>query len=171
MTAYDVMRAKRAIRQFTNQPISDEVAHTILNAGRLAQSSKNLQERMFIAVRDKATLKAMSECGQFMGHLEGADLGIAIVTPDPNTKFQLLFDAGQAAAYMQLAAWELGVGSCLASVYEPDKLRSILGFPADWVARICISFGYPTPEAMRPRPANPEGRKEYDAVVRWEKWA
>ena len=39
---------------------------------------------------------------------------------DPGEKFQTMFDAGQAAAYMQLAAWELGVGSCLASIYEPE---------------------------------------------------
>ena len=53
MTAYDVIRAKRAIRQFTDQPISDEVTQTILNAGRLAQSSKNLQERLFVAIRNR----------------------------------------------------------------------------------------------------------------------
>ena len=35
MTAYDVIRTKRAIRQFTDQPISDEVTQTIINAGRL----------------------------------------------------------------------------------------------------------------------------------------
>ena len=67
MTAYDVIRAKRAIRQFTDQSISDEVAHTIFNAGRLAQSSKNLQERMFIAVRDKETLKALSDLRRICG--------------------------------------------------------------------------------------------------------
>src|SRR4026208_2491658 len=107
MSAYDVIRAKRAIRQFHDQPISDEVAHTILNAGRLAQSSKNSQERSFIAIRDHETLEALSTCGDFAGHLAGAALGIAILTPDPNSKFQLMFDAGQSAAYMQLAAWEL----------------------------------------------------------------
>ena len=132
MSAYDVIRAKRAIRQFTDQPISDEVAHTILNAGRLAQSSKNLQERTFIAIRDRETLQALSTCGEWAGHLAGAAMGIAILTPDPAIKFQLMFDAGQSAAYMQLAAWELGVGSCLASIYDGEKARSILNFPVEW---------------------------------------
>jgi nitroreductase len=171
MTAYDVIRAKRAIRQFTDQPISDEVAHTILNAGRLAQSSKNLQERAFIAIRDRETLKALSTCGQWAGHLAGAALGIAILTPDPAIKFQLMFDAGQSAAYMQLAAWELGVGSCLASIYEGEKAREILKFPAEWHLRTAISFGYPLPEALAERPARKEGRKEYDEVVKWDGWS
>ena len=91
----------------------------------------------------KAILKALSETGTYAGHLAGAALAVAILVPDPDDRFQTLFDAGQAAAYMQLAAWELGVGSCLASIYEPDKAREILGFPPGWQVRICISFGYP----------------------------
>lgn len=171
MTAYDVIRAKRAIRKFTDQPLPDEVANTILNAGRLAQSSKNLQERMFIAIRDRETLQAVATCGEWAGHLAGAAMGVAILTPDPNIKFQLMFDAGQSAAYMQLAAWELGVGSCLASIYDGEKARSILGFPAEWHLRTAISFGYPTPEALAPRPAKPEGRKEFEDVVLWDHWS
>lgn len=170
MNVYDAIRSKRAVREFIDQPISDEVVTTILNAGRLAQSSKNLQERVFVAIRDRATLTALSQCGPWMGHLAGAALGIAILTPDPSIKFQLLFDAGQAAAYMQLAAWELGIGSCLATVYEPEKVRELLRVPAEWHSRLCISFGYPTPAALAPRPAKPDGRKSFDEVVRWDKW-
>lgn len=171
MTAYDVIRAKRAIRHFTGQPIDDEAAHTILNAGRLAQSSKNLQERRFIAVRNREILQALSTCGQWAGHLAGAALGVAILTPDPEGKFQLMFDAGQSAAYMQLAAWEIGIGSCIASIYEGEKAREILKFPAEWHLRIALSFGYPTPEAIAPRPAKREGRKDFDELVLWEGWS
>jgi nitroreductase len=170
MSTYDVIRAKRAIRDFTGQPISDEVAETILNAGRLAQSSKNLQERLFVAIRDRETLKALSTCGEWAGHLAGAAMGVAILTPDPTIKFQLMFDAGQSAAYMQLAAWELGIGSCLASIYDGEKARGILNFPVEWHLRIAISFGYPTAEALAERPARAEGRKAFDAVVKWESW-
>lgn len=171
MTAYDVIRAKRAVRHFTDQPISDETAQIILNAGRLAQSSKNLQERLFVAIRKRETLEALSTCGDWAGHLAGAAMGVAILTPDPAAKFQLLFDAGQAAAYMQLVAWELGIGSCLASIYDGEKARGILHFPAEWHLRVAISFGYPTAEALASRPPRPEGRKEFDSVVQWEGWA
>lgn len=170
MNVYETIRAKRAIRHFTEQPLPDEAVNTILNAGRLAQSSKNLQERLFVAIRDRHRLKALSQCGPWMGHLAGAALGVAILTPDPADKFQLLFDAGQAAAYMQLAGWELGVGSCLGTVYEPEKVRDLLGFPAEWHSRFCLSFGYPTAEASAPRLPKPDGRKSLDEVVRWEKW-
>lgn len=170
MHVNDVIRAKRAIRQFEDRPLPDEVARAILNAGRLSQSSKNTQPWQFVAVRDRATLEALSQCGTWAGHLAGAALGVAILTPNPDEKFQTMFDAGQTAAYMQLAAWELGVGSCLASIYEPERARTILGFPAEWHLRIALSFGYPTPEALAPRPPRPDGRKSFEDVVHWDRW-
>jgi nitroreductase len=170
MTVQDVIRAKRAIRQFEDRPLPDEVARAILNAGRLSQSSKNTQPWQFVAVRDRATLDALSKCGTWAGHLAGAALGVAILTPDPAEKFQTMFDAGQAAAYMQLTAWELGVGSCLASIYEPQQAQTILGYPAEWHLRIALSFGYPAPEAIAPRPPRPEGRKTFEDVVHWDRW-
>ncbi|HEX2908962.1 MAG TPA: nitroreductase family protein [Phototrophicaceae bacterium] len=168
MNVYEAIRAKRAVRHFQDTPLPDEIVRQILNAGRLSQSSKNTQPWHFIAVRDRETLTALSKTGEWAGHLAETALGVAILTPDPTEKFQVMFDAGQAAAYMQLAAWELGVGSCLASIYEPDKARDILGFPAEWHLRIALSFGYPAQNTERP--PRPGGRKTFDEVVHWDKW-
>lgn len=170
MNVYDAVRTKRAIRQFQDKPLPEEVVQTILNAGRLSQSSKNTQPWQYIAIRDRATLEAISKTGTWAGHLAGAALGVAILTPNPDEKFQTLFDAGQTAAYMQLAAWELGVGSCLASIYEPEQARAALNFPQEWTLHIALSFGYPTEEAVAPRAVRPNGRKSLDEVVHWDKW-
>ncbi len=129
MDVSEAIRLKRAIRQFSSQPLPQQTVIAILNSGRRAQSSKNTQPWNFIAITDKGLLKGLSECGMYASHLSGAALGVAIVHADPGATFQLLFDIGQCAAYMQLAAWELGIGSCLASIYEPDKARQLLGFP------------------------------------------
>ena len=161
---------KRAVRKFKNILLSEEVVHAILNAGRRSQSSKNSQAWQFIAIQDKAILKALSECGTWAGHLAGAALGVAILTPDPGEKFQTMFDAGQAAAYMQLAAWELGVGSVPASIYEPEKAREILGFPPDWHLRIALSFGYPAEEQVLTAMPQKGGRNAFEDVVHWDKW-
>ena len=86
----------------------------------------------------------------------------------PEQKETLLFDAGQAAAHMQLRAWELGVASCLGSVYEQEPARSLLCYPESLYLRIVIAFGYPrdTP----PAPVRRGGRRALDDVVRWERW-
>ncbi len=170
MNVADAIRTKRAVRNFQPKPLPEDVIRAILNAGRRSQSSKNEQTWQFIAIRDKSILKALSECGQWAGHLAGAALGIAIITPDPTIKFQTLFDAGQAAAFMQLAALELGVGSCPASIYDAEKARGILGFPAEFTLRFALSFGYPADEAKLSAPPKKGGRRPLDELVHWDRW-
>ena len=108
MNVSEAIRMKRAVRDFSSKPITKDLVDSILNAGRRAQSSKNTQPWRFVAIQDKNILKALSKCGKGAGHLADAALAIAILTPDPTEKFQVMFDAGQSAANMQLAAWELG---------------------------------------------------------------
>jgi nitroreductase len=170
LSVHDAIRTKRAIRKFTADPLPDDVIQAILNAGRLAQSSKNMQAWHFIAILDKATLKSLSECGDFAGHLAGATLGVALITPDPDLRFNVMFDAGQAAAYMQLAAWELGIGSCLATIYHYDRARHILRFPDDMHLRIAISFGYPQEPEKQDHPPRKTGRRTFDEVIHWDHW-
>lgn len=170
MNTLESIKSKRAIREFKDTPLPEETINIILNAGRLAQSAKNIQAWHFIAIQDKHILKQLSELGQFSGHLAGAALGVAILTPPPEQRFSILFDAGQAAAYMQLAGWELGIGSCLATIYEPEKARDLLGFPEDWHIHIAISFGYPQAEELTARQTRKNGRKQFDQVVHKDKW-
>ena len=170
MNVSTAIRFKRAVRKFLPDGLPEGTILTILQAGRRAQSSKNTQPWHFIAITDKVILKALSECGDSAGHLAGAALGIAILHPDPAEKFQTMFDIGQAAAYMQLAAWELGVGSCLASIYDPDKARLLLGFPQAMFLRFAISFGYPQKlDALTNLPQK-GGRRPLSEIVHWEKW-
>lgn len=170
MKVSEAIRTKRAVRKFLDKPLPDEIVTSILNAGRRSQSSKNNQGWQFIAIRDKEILKALSQCGEWAGHIAGAALCVAILTPKPTEKFQTMFDAGQAAAFMQLAAWELGVGSCPASIYEAEEARAILGFPAEWHLRLALSFGYALEEEKLSTPPRKGGRRSLEEVVHWEKW-
>ena len=170
MNVSDAIRTKRAVRKFQEKPLPEDVVRDILNAGRRSQSSKNEQTWQFIAIQDKAILKGLSVCGTWAGHLAGAALGVAILTPDPTAKFQIMFDAGHAAAYMQLFAWELGVGSCPASIYEHEKAREILGFPTEWHLRIVLSFGYPADEERLTAAPKKGGRRSLEEILHWDTW-
>jgi nitroreductase len=170
MNVSDAIRTKRAVRKFLEKPLSEETMRVILNAGRRSQSSKNNQDWQFIAVTDKAILKELSQCGEWAGHIAGAALAVAILTPDPDEKFQYLFDAGQSAAFMQLAAWEMGVGSCPASLYDFEQARTILGFPSEWHARLALSFGYAEEDGKISVALKKGGRMALDEIVHWEKW-
>lgn len=156
----ELIRTKRAVREFSSQPVAEEVVLEILEAGRLAQSSKNDQPWHFIVVHDRETLRQLSTCGRYAGHLAGADFAIALVI-QPGYDF----DMGQAAAYMQLAAWDRGVGSCIASMWEPERAKAILGIPADKQFDTAISFGYPAR-----LPGKIRDRRPFEQIVRLEKW-
>jgi nitroreductase len=170
MSSLDSIRTKRAVRQFEDRPLPPETVHLILNAGRRAQSAKNTQPWHFIAVQDRERLLKLSTFGTFAGHLAGAALGVGIITPPPETRFSVMFDAGQAASYMQLAAWDLGVGSCLATIYQPDLARQLLGFPDDLTMLVAISFGYPQDSGLLSAMPKKGGRRSFEESVHWELW-
>jgi nitroreductase len=165
MSVSDLIRTQRATRQFSQQPVSEEDIRTILNAGRRAQSSKNTQPWYFIVIRDRETLQRLSECGKFASHLPNAAFAIALVTPNADR-----FDLGQAAAYLQLAAWDLGIGSCIVAMHEAEKAKAVLNVPADLYFDLIIDFGYPASQENT-QPLKKGGRKSLDEVVRWEHWS
>jgi nitroreductase len=168
MDVYQAVRSKRATRQFAERSGSDEVINLVLDAGRRAQSSKNTQPWHFIVVTERERLTQLAALGPYAGHLAGAAFGVLLASPDPAQRWSIAFDLGQAAAYMQLAAWEQGVGSCIGSIYEPEKAREMLGVPAVLTVQVALSFGY-SAEA-RPRPARKGGRKPLSEIAHRERW-
>ena len=170
MEVSQAIKMKRAVREFTDDPIPDDQLEAVINAGRRAQSSKNTQPWHFIVVRDRETLAAMSELGQFAKQLAGAAVAVVILTPDPAARWSIMFDAGQAAGYMQLAAWELGIGSCPVTIYEPEKARGLLGFPDNLHVRAVLSMGYPKDPSELTAFLHKGGRKELSEVVSLNRW-
>jgi len=168
MDVLEAIRTKHSVRQFQDKPLPDEVVRAILEAGRRAPSSRNTQPWVFLAIRERERLVKMAEISVTAKHLTGAALGVVILTPDPSQSYHIMFDAGMAATYMMFAAWEQGVGSCVGSINGTEEARQFLGFPSDFHARICLSFGY---SLEAPRPARKGGRKPFDEVVRWETWS
>lgn len=164
---------KRVIRTFADRPLDAAHLDRILRAGRRAGSSKNLQRWSFIVCRDRDHLRDLSTLGPWAGHLAGAAVAIALVTPDPqaaDAPLSVMFDLGQAADAMMLTAWELGVGSVPATVYEHDRARELLGYPADHHCEYLLSFGYPADPDDLTRPLKTGGRKPLDDLVHEERW-
>ena len=165
--------SKRMVREFANRPLAPQHLSRILDAGRHAASSKNKQRWDFIVIRDRATLRRLAEVGPFAGHVAGAAAAIALVTPDPtvpDASLSLVWDAGLAAENMMLAAWELGIGSCPATVYDQSVAREILAYPDDRWCGYILSFGYPADPDDLTRPPRTGGRKPLDEVVHRERW-
>lgn len=174
MNVQDAIHRKRAVRQFAERPLAEEDLSAILEAGRRAHSAKNRQRWAFIVVRDRARLAQLATLGPWCGHVAGAAAAVALVTPDPRAEgasLSITWDLGGAAAQMMLAAWERGIGSCPATVYEPERARETLGYPADLHCEFMLSFGYPADPDVMTRPNAAGGRRPVEDLVHLERWA
>ena len=171
--AWTTIRTKRMVRTFERRPLDAEHLTRIVDAGRHAASSKNQQRWDFVVVEDRARLEALSKCGPYAGHIAGAAAAIALVTPDPRGaggSLSVIWDVGMAAENMMLAAWELGIGSCPATVYEQAVPRDVLSLPPDRFCGWILSFGYAADPEDLSRPPKAGGRKALDEVVHRETW-
>ena len=61
MEIYDVMRTTGATRQFTGDPLPDEVLERILDNARFAPSGGNRQGTRVVVIRDRQTRQALAE--------------------------------------------------------------------------------------------------------------
>ena len=173
MDTEEAVRRIRALRHFRPQPLAEDDLFAILDAGRHAGSSKNLQRWHFIVVRERERLKDLAAVGPFATHLAGGAAAIALITPDPrapDAPLSIAFDLGRAAQNMVLVAWARGVGSVPATVYEQELCRSILGYPADQHCEYILNFGYPADESAAAGPPRAGGRLQLDDIVYWERW-
>ncbi len=174
MTTWDAVHDKRAVREFAARPLEPAHLERILAAGRRAHSSKNQQRWGFIVVQDPDRRLDLAKVGPFAGHLAGAAVAVALVTPDPragDTALSVTWDLGGAAAQMMLVAWELGIGSCPATVYDFDLARELLGYPVGMHCEYILSFGYPADPAVLTRPNRQGGRKPLEELVHLERWS
>ena len=170
---WEAIDSLRVVREFSPQPLAPWVVERLLDAGRRTGSSKNQQRWAFIACRDRAHLAELGTLGPWAGHLAGAAVAIALLTPDPATTdapLSVMWDLARAAQSMVLAAWELGIGSVPATVYDHGRARELLGFPADWHCEFILSLGYPADPALLDAPKRAGGRRALAELVHEERW-
>jgi nitroreductase len=160
----------RVVRAYRPDPLPDDVLTRILDTGRHAGSSKNLQRWTFVVVRDRDALRRLAEVGPFGQPLTAATAGIALVTPSDDTRDSVTWDLGRAAQNMVLAAWALGVGSCPVTVYDHDLASRLLGLPDGQRCPFLLAMGWPADPDDLTRPPRAGGRRELAEVVRYERW-
>lgn len=162
-STFDVIRTKRDTRAYADRPIPKDIEQRILQAGRMAGSSKNSQPVRFVVLRDRARKEELAACGDFSTHLPSAPLAVALVlTPGGGP-----LDAGRAAQNMMIAAWAEGITSCPTSMHRPDDAAKVLGLPEDHRVAVVLPFAYPA-EGGEGRPGRPRlPLSEYVHEDRW----
>lgn len=147
----------RQVREFTAEPIDPEALDAILDAARWSGSARNAQPWRFVAIRDRATLDAVSEAGLPQTRsLASAAAAVAVAMPaEQGSGISHAFDEGRAAERMLVAASMLGLGAGIAWVRGEARatVAELLGVPEGRFVRTVVAIGHPTATALRPKSA------------------
>jgi len=159
------------IRQYTNEPVPDDVVAQLLDLARWTGSSRNTQPWQFVVVRDKAKLKALASMRPNINWAADAPVGIAIVLDEAGVSNA--YDEGRLTERVLTGATLLGYGGGVAWFGEDEhqtKAKATLGIPADKTARQMIMIGKPRSKDD-PRPYGPKrGRKPLSDIAHYERW-
>lgn len=140
MDTFLAIASRRDQRRYRPDPLADDVATRILDAGRLAGSASNRQPWTFVVPESRARVEAIADAVFVPGNVLSAGLVVAIVVTG---KGPVSFDAGRAAQSMLLAAWNEGVASCPNGVADRDALHAALDLPDEESPVIVLTFGMP----------------------------
>ncbi|MGC8699309.1 MAG: nitroreductase family protein [Candidatus Acidifodinimicrobium sp.] len=167
----NLIKTRRAIREFTEIPIPEEDIRDIIEAAIWAPSASNMNAREFVAVRDKGNIrkiKAFSPgmftdpayiivlCTNEQKALEvGGELG--------RDKASLM-DIAVSTQNILLSAWAKGIGSCPLASFNSTAISKILHLPSHIRPDLLITMGYPARV-----PETPE-RPKIDEVTFYEQY-
>lgn len=147
----ELLKSRRTCRQFTNKSVGKESIEYILEAARLSPSGHRIKPWDFIVVEDKETLKALSVSkASGAALIEGAAAAI-VVAADITKTDVWVEDCSIATIIMQLAAEELGLGSCWVQIRmrkdaegndATDNVKRILNLPENYSVLSIVAIGH-----------------------------
>ncbi len=167
MDAYLTVTSMRAVREYAGRPIPADAAQRILEAGRMAGSSRNRQPWRFIVVDSPSLRERLAEAVSAPANVRGAALVVVIAL---RGKGPTGFDAGRAAQNMMLTAWNDYIGSCPTGLRDVDGVAELLDLEEDERPMMVLTFGYPahTRDPLRREAVEwieRADRKPFDEVV------
>ncbi len=149
MDVFEAIKTRRSIQEYKDKKVEEEKLQRILEAGRLAPSAKNIQERRFIVVRDKGTREKLAQAARnqsFVAQAPVCIIGCAAIADYRMTCGQKAYpiDVAIAVDHMTLVAVEEGLGTCWIGAFFEDQVKDILKIPDDIRVVTLLSLGYPS---------------------------
>ncbi len=169
MDFMDVIKQRRSIRKFTEQPVPDEIIDRIIETARLAPSWANKQGVRYIIVRDPTRVQALVDAiGQ--GWAKNARVFVVAcikaLSSGANTNGLEYFtvDAAIGMEHVVLAATNEGLGTCWIGHFDEKKAQAALDIPKRFRVVAITPLGYPD---QTPRP---QDRLAMEKIAYWDKF-
>lgn len=173
MDAIENMLKRISVRQYSEQEITDEALHTILEAGMSGPTAVNARPWSFIVVRNPEMLCRMADGnGRAAEPLRGAKVGILLCgdleRAFPPAPDYWVVDGSIAVQNMILAANAMGIGSVWLGTWPQqnkiDAQKALFQLPEHIIPHSILALGYPKEESSKEKQLYEEDR------VHFEKW-
>jgi len=170
MDYFTLIEERHSVRVYQQREVEDEKLQSIFHAANRAPSAGDLQAYHIVAVRSPEVRQALARAALDQGSVAQAPV-ILVFLADPGRSgakyghrgetLYSLQDATIACAYAQLAAHDLGLGSCWVGAFRKDAVREAIGSPPEQVPVALLTLGYPAEEPQ----ITP--RRSLTDLVRW----
>lgn len=157
------LKSRRAVRTFTDEPVSDDDLWQMAQAGRWASNGGNMHPHRFLIVRDAVKIRQVQSFAP--GMLTAPTALIVLLTDhdaakrarwDFSNSYVHWVDTGTAAQNMMSVAHSLGLGTCPVTSFSHSGVATVLGLPAHITPELLLMIGHPQPV---PRNLNPNAPK------------
>lgn len=163
----DVISNRFSCKKYADRSIEKEKLISILEAGRLAPTAKNLQEQHIYVVSTKENLEKIDKATPCR---YGAPC-VLIVAYDRNNTYHYpngkqesgAEDATIVATHMILAARNEGIDSCWLNCFDADVVKSEFALPENEEVVMLMDLGYGEMGPLQ----NHENRKDLSETVTW----
>lgn len=171
MSVLNIIRKRKSVRKYKDDPIPEEILNRVLEAARLAPSGKNLQPWKFIVVKDEKLRKRLAEAAAHQSFIAQAPV-IIVGCGYPERCYAKMgrymkswpVDVAIAVEHLILQACEEGLGTCWIGAFREDEVKSILDIPPEVKVLALTPLGYP---ATEPKPRD---RKELSEIISYDKF-
>jgi len=163
----DPILARRSIREYTDEPVTNDEIRTLLEAAMAAPSGMNRKPWHFVVVTERGTLDKLADIGSHWQMLKGAPLGIVACSDPGISEMYWEQDCVAAIENLLIAVSMMGLGAvwlgCHPNQEREDAVRELLRIPGGIIPVAVLSVGRPG-EVKEPRTQYDEER------VHRERW-
>ena len=145
----EAIEKRRSLRSYTGEPLEDWQVENIIKAFMYAPSAMNWRPCHLIVVRERDTLKELSQATPWAKMMEKAGVGL-VITCDPERSRWWIEDGSAASENILIEVSDMGLGACWVQVRDisPEidaekNVKDILGIPDNFRVLNMIAVGVP----------------------------
>ncbi|MFH1034256.1 MAG: nitroreductase [Pseudomonadota bacterium] len=143
----ELIKSRRSVRKFTDQPVEQALIDDILEAGRWAPSGTNNQAWRFMVVRDPALKEQIAGCSKYAPVIKGAAVLIPVFIHKPSMYHQAKDHQaiGACLQNMLLMIHGLGLGAVWLGeiLAQAEQVRQILKLGPELELMAVVALGWP----------------------------